>query len=229
MTAKSDLAQNSYQLGMSIDYEDDSANAFTTSSSLSIPVKQDAKFDVSSIEVMPSRLIVGSEANVMFSIYNTGKTSLYNVTISFEADSVSGGDTFVGNIDTGATGNVDAMLTGAAVTEDDGTVKVKISYEDANGEASTVERNMTLIVGEAEEESVSEDLIPDETEETESTGLLPLILIPVILIVGILAAVVTVRKVRERKKEKMLKILERDKAYFSEMEKISLDDAEEKK
>ena len=229
MTAKSDLAQNSYQLGMSIDYEDDSANAFTTSSSLSIPVKQDAKFDVSSIEVMPSRLIVGSEANVMFSIYNTGKTSLYNVTISFEADSVSGGDTFVGNIDTGATGNVDAMLTGAAVTEDDGTVKVKISYEDANGEASTVERNMTLIVGEAEEESVSEDLIPDETEETESTGLLPLILIPVILIVGILAAVVTVRKVRERKKEKMLKILEQDKAYFSEMEKISLDDAEEKK
>lgn len=229
MTAKSDLAQNSYQLGMSIDYEDDSANAFSTSSSLSIPVKQDAKFDVSTIEVMPSRLTVGSEANVMFSIYNTGKTSLYNVTVSFEADSISGGDTYVGNIETGATGNVDAMVTGAALTEDDGTVKVKIKYEDVNGEASIVEKTMTLMVEEEMYDNVLDDMMAEEEEESGSSGILTVIVIVAVLIAGAVAALTGIKKVKARKKEKALKMLEQDKTYFEEMEHMSLDDSEEKK
>lgn len=229
MTAKSDLAQNSYQLGMSIEYEDESANAYNTSSSLSIPVKQDAKFDVSSIEVMPATLSVGSESNVMFSIYNTGKTSLYNVTVSFEADSVSGGDTFVGNIETGGTGNVDAMVTGAAVTEDDGTVKVKISYEDANGEVSTKEQTMTLMVTEEVFDDVMDDMMLDEEEEESGPGILPALLIVVILIAAVIVLTAVVKKMRAKKKEKALKLLEQDKSYFEEMEQISLDDSEEKK
>lgn len=229
MTAKSDLAQNSYQLGMSIDYEDDSANAFSTSSSLSIPVKQDAKFDVSSIEVMPSRLTVGAEANVMFSIYNTGKTSLYNVTVSFEGDSISGGDTFVGNIDTGATGNVDAMLTGAAVTEDDGTIKIKIHYEDVNGEASTVEKTMTLMVEEEMYDDVLDDMLAEEEEESGGSGVLKFLLIAVVLIAAVAAAVLGLKKMKAKKKAKALEMLEQDKTYFEEMENMSLDDPKEKK
>lgn len=228
MTAKSDLAQNSYQLGMSIDYEDDSANAFSTSSSLSIPVKQDAKFDVSSIEVMPSRLTVGAEANVMFSIYNTGKTSLYNVTVSFEGASVSGGDTFVGNIETGATGNVDAMLTGAAVTEDDGTIKIKINYEDVNGEASTVEKTMTLMVEEEAYDDVLDDMLTEEEEESGGFGALKFLAIAVLLIAFAAAAVIGIRKVKAKKKERALEMLEQDKAYFEEMGNMSLDDPKEK-
>lgn len=229
MTAKSDLAQNSYQLGLSIDYEDDSANAFTTSSSLSIPVKQDARFDVSSIEVMPSRLTVGSEANVMFSIYNTGKTSLYNVTVSFEADSVSGGDTYVGNIDTGATGNVDAMLTGAAVTEDDGTVQIKISYEDVNGEKSIAEKTMTLVVEEEVYDEISDDMLLEEEQESDSFDFMKYLLIAAALIAGAAASAVIFRKARTAKKQKALQMLEQDKAFFEEMEKMSLEDPKEKK
>lgn len=229
MTAKSDLAQNSYQLGMVLDYEDDTANAYTTSSSLSIPVKQDAKFDVSSIEVMPSTLIVGSEANVMFSIYNTGKTSLYNVTVSFEADSISGGDTFVGNIETGATGNVDAMVSGAAVTTDDGTVKIKISYEDVNGEASSVERTMTLIVEEEDFSDISDDFSVGEEEHSDNSGILSVLLILILLVAGVTAGVFGIRKWKANKKEKISRMLEEDKSYFDEMEKISLDEPEEKK
>ena len=37
---------------------------------------------------------------------------------------------FVGNLQSGATGNVDVMLTGIAPTMDDGTVIMEISYED---------------------------------------------------------------------------------------------------
>lgn len=229
MTAKSDLAQNSYQLGVSIDYEDDSANTFSTSSSLSIPVKQDAKFDISAVEVMPSSLTVGAESNVMFSIYNTGKTSLYNVKVSFEADSVTGGETFVGNIETGATGNVDAMLTGAALTEDDGTVKIIISYEDTNGEVSEVEKTMTLIVEEEVYDDLEDDMFVEEEEESEGSGILKFLLAAVILIAGAAAVFCILKKIRKQKKEKTLQMLEQDKAYFEEMEKMSLEEPSEKK
>ena len=67
------------------------------------------------------------QSNVMFQIYNTGKTTLYNVQVKFEADSVEGGDTFIGNLAPGATGNVDAMVNGIAATTDDGSVKAVLT------------------------------------------------------------------------------------------------------
>ena len=87
---------------------------------------------------MPEAIEVGNEANVMFSIYNVGKTKLYNVSVKFEADSICGGDTFIGNMDPGATGNVDAYLAGQAATMDDGTVKIIISYEDEEGKTAII-------------------------------------------------------------------------------------------
>ena len=37
---------------------------------------------------LPTDITVGSQSNVMFSIYNTGKTTLYNVQVKMYADSV---------------------------------------------------------------------------------------------------------------------------------------------
>ena len=120
---------------------------------------------------MPEMLEIGNEANVMFSIYNVGKTKLYNVNVKFEAASVSGGDTFLGNIESGATGNVDAYLTAQSVTEDDGTVKILITYEDEEGKQSSVEKTMNLFVSEPYYgEVMMDDMMLGEMEE-ESKGI----------------------------------------------------------
>ena len=74
---------------------------------------------------------------------------LYNVTVTFEGDSIKPTDAYVGNIKPGETGNVDTMLTGIAPTMDDGTIKVRIDYEDENGVAAEpVEKELTLMVTE---------------------------------------------------------------------------------
>ena len=148
LKSKADLAQKPYVVTVNMEYEDNKANAFTETASVSVPIKQEAKVDLSSITLMPEAIEVGNEANVMFSIYNVGKTKLYNVSVKFEADSISGGDTFIGNMDPGATGNVDAYLAGQAATMDDGTVKIIISYEDEEGKTATIEESMTLFVNE---------------------------------------------------------------------------------
>ncbi len=148
MEARSDLAQKPYVVNVTMDYEDENVNAYKNTASVSIPVRQEARVEISSIDVMPEAIDVGSEANVMFSIYNTGKTQLYNTSVKLEAESISGGDAYLGNIAPGATGNVDLYVAGAMATMDEGLVKILITYEDEAGEETTIEKEMTLFVSE---------------------------------------------------------------------------------
>jgi hypothetical protein len=107
---------------------------------------------------------VGGQANVMFSIYNIGKTTLYNANVTLQADSVSGGEAFLGNIAPGATGNVDLYVNGQAATMDDGTVKILLTFEDESGEVTTIEEKMSLFVNEPyyEDPMMYEDMMGGE-------------------------------------------------------------------
>ncbi|MBR5420941.1 MAG: hypothetical protein IK115_07335 [Lachnospiraceae bacterium] len=150
MTARSDLTQKPYVIDLDAAYEDDKNNPYTASTSVSIPVHQEARVDTGDAEILPSAVEVGGTVNVMYSIYNKGKTTLYNVQADFEGDSIEGGMTFVGKLDPGATGNVDAMLNAVAPTMDDGIVKAIVSFEDEAGNVTTIEKELTIFVYEPE-------------------------------------------------------------------------------
>ena len=200
MSAKADLAQKPYVLDIKMDYEDDQRNAFSASSNVSIPVKQVAKYDISSFEVMPSSISVGGESNIMFSIYNTGKTTLYNVKATFEADSITGGDTFAGKIEPGGTGNIDAMVTGQQATTDDGKVKVTISYEDESGNVTTDEKELELFVSEAMAEDFSMDDMEMFEEPKSGSKVGKVVLIIAIIIVVAVAGLFVFLKIKKKKK-----------------------------
>lgn len=73
LNAKADLLQKPYSINLSMKYEDSQATQIDSSSSISIPVKQDARFEFSEFEISPQTIEVGGEANVMCSLYNLGK------------------------------------------------------------------------------------------------------------------------------------------------------------
>lgn len=203
LESRADLSQKPYVLTVNMDYEDASCNPYTADASVSIPVKQEAKFDFGSVDVMPSSISVGSESNVMFSINNTGKTTLYNVNVTFEGDSISGGDTFLGNIEIGGTGNVDAMVTGANVTADDGKVKAIVSYEDESGNVSTKEKEFELFVTEeVSDDFPTDDSAIDDDFNAGQTHKSPVVYIAAIVIVVILIAVVVAVVIIRNKKKK---------------------------
>mgnify|MGYP003291464457 CR=1 FL=1 len=201
LKSKADLAQKPYVVTVDMEYEDSDANSFTETASVSVPIKQEAKVDVSEISIMPEMIEIGNEANVMFSIYNVGKTKLYNVNVKFDAASVSGGDTFLGNIEMGATGNVDAYLTAQSATEDDGTVKILITYEDEEGKQSSIEKTMTLFVSEPYFEDMMMDDMMMEGMEEEGKGLSGW-LIGGIAAFAAIAGAVTFFVVRKKKRTK---------------------------
>ena len=208
MTAKADLTQKPYSLEVKMEYEDEEYEAFTSDASVSIPILQESKFDTSTPDVMPASITVGSQSNVMFSIYNTGKTILYNVQVKFIGDSITGGDTFVGKIESSATGNVDAMITGLAPTMDDGTITAVISYEDAAGNVTTFDKTMNLYVTE-EIVDMSGDMggeIPIDGMDETATGSKDWIIYLVIggVVAGIAAITIIVKERRKNKEKKEL-------------------------
>lgn len=202
LKSKADLSQKPYVVTVNMEYEDSDANPYTETASVSVPIKQEPKVDISSITLMPESVDIGNEANVMFSIYNVGKTKLYNVNVKFEADSISGGDTFIGNMDPGATGNVDAYVTAQAATMDDGTVKILITYENEEGKEETIEKTMTLFVSEPYYPDMMEDPMMMEGMEEEKAGF-PWWGIVLIVLAVIIAAVVAVVVMKKKKRAKL--------------------------
>ena len=151
-TAKAGVDQRSYAITVKEKYDSPEFKNAEESIVVDIPVKQYARLSTSTIDVMPDSMSVGAESNVMFGINNTGKVILYNVTVTFEADSIKKTDAYVGNIKPGETGNVDTMLTGVAPTQDEGIIRIRIDYEDENGApAEPVEKELTLLVTEEQE------------------------------------------------------------------------------
>lgn len=172
-----------------------------------IPVKQMARLNTGTIDIMPDSISVGAESNVMFQINNTGKVLLYNVMVNFIGDSIQPTDSYVGNIKPGETGSVDAMLSGIAPTTDDGKIKIQITYEDENGVVSEpIEKELTLMVIEPVEEDfgMDGDMMEGLPVDAEPTGIekYKKYLIPGLIGVLAIGTIVTVVIVKKRKKKK---------------------------
>lgn len=206
MQAKADLSQKPYVVTVKMKYDTDLKADLTDEAKVSIPVKQESKYDSSTPEVNPSDIMVGEQSNVMFQIYNTGKTTLYNVQVKFEADSVEGGDTFIGNLSPGGTGNVDAMVTGIAGTMDDGTVKAVITYEDEAGNQTREEKDIIIFVNEMmmDDDMMMDMPVMEPEEETKGVGVGVIVGIAAAAVAVIVAAVLLVRFRKKKKAAKQL-------------------------
>ncbi len=196
--------QRSYTITINEQYDSPEFKNAKEAVKIAVGLKQEARLNTGTIEVMPDAISVGEESNVMFSINNTGKVMLYNVNAVFEADSIQKNEAYVGNIEPGKSGNVDTMINGIAPTMDDGKVKLSITYEDENGKVSTVEKEIQLMVNEdqsMDESNVDDTWSSDDIQpEPSTTDKLKHLAIPV-GIVGVVLATVILVVIRRKKKK----------------------------
>jgi len=212
--AKAGLEQKPYVMTIAMKYEDEKANPYEGQGTVSIPVKQVSKYDTGSMEVEPSAISVGEQSDVMFNIYNTGKTTLYNVQVTVNDPAFEQALAFVGNLSPGATGNVDLMVTGAQVNE--GETKLSISYEDESGKVTKDEIPISLQVSEAslDEGGFGE---PGDLPEEPKAGMPVYLKVIIGLGSALIVTVVTLviiklakRKRRKRDEEELEEYLDED-------------------
>ena len=199
--------QRSYTITINEQYDSPEFKNAKEAVKIAVGLKQEARLNTGTIEVMPDAISVGEESNVMFSINNTGKVMLYNVNAVFEADSIQKNEAYVGNIEPGKSGNVDTMINGIAPTTDDGKIKLSITYEDENGKVSTVEKEIQLMVNDdqsMDESNVDDTWNSDDVQpEPSTTDKLKHLAIPVGIVGVVLAAVILVVIRRKKKKAGM--------------------------
>ena len=216
LNAKADLLQKPYSMDLTMKYEDPNATQVEGSSSISIPVKQDARFEFSDFEISPQSIAVGEEANVMCSLYNLGRIKLYNVKATFEGKNIKKSEVFIGNVESGATGSIDAMLEGKKVSDGPAKVTMTLSYEDESGNISKTTKDLTLEVTEkVDDEAMATDVPEEETQKSFPV-------IPVVIVVLIIAAVAAVVILKKRKKKQLAESEEEE--LLDELERSSEDE-----
>lgn len=218
LNARADLVKKPYSISMSMKYEDKSAAQYEAQSSLAIPVIQDARFEFSKIEIAPETVAVGEEANISCSLYNLGRVKMYNVKARFEGKMIESNEQFIGNLDSGATGMIDAIVTAKEETTDNTECKLILTYEDDAGNVSTAEEKFDLTVMPM---SDSGDLgaMADIPEEQ---GGLPIGMILAAAVVVIAAVAVAIVLIMKRKKAKRLEAEEEE--LFDEVERSAEDE-----
>lgn len=221
LNAKADLLQKPYSINLSMKYEDSQATQIESSSSISIPVKQDARFEFSEFEISPQTIEVGGETNVMCSLYNLGRIKLYNAKARFEGNGIKKQEIFIGNVDAGATGSIDAMLQGEKVTNGNSKITMTLSYEDESGNISETTKEFELEVTEAVNDS-DMHMNTDGDVEAGSSGF-PVV--PVVVVIAIIAgAVAAVVFVKKKKKKQMLN---EEEELLDELDRSSEDEREQ--
>lgn len=221
LNAKANLLQKPYSINLSMKYEGSQATQIESSSSISIPVKQDARFEFSEFEISPQTIEVGGEANVMCSLYNLGRIKLYNAKARFEGNGIKKQEIFIGNVEAGATGSIDAMLQGEKVTNGNSKITMTLSYEDESGNISETTKDFELEVTEAVDDS-DMHMNTDGDIEAGSGGfpVVPVVVV-IVIIAGAVAAVVFVKK---KKKKQMLN---EEEELLDELDRSSEDEREQ--
>ena len=221
LNSRADLIQKPYSITMSMLYENKNAEQFESQSSLAIPVTQEARFEFSDIQIMPDTAEIGEEANITCSIYNLGRVKMYNVKVGFEGDAIEGQELFLGNLESGATGMVDGIVTALAESYEENNCRLVLSYEDDAGNVTETKQEFTMTVTQPADDMVMEDDFPvmDEEEPGGHTGLI-IALIAGIVLAGGTAAVVIIRR-RKKKSDR------EEEEWFDEVERSAEDESGE--
>lgn len=219
MTARADLTEKPYVLEVKMTYDAGDNADLTDTASVSIPIYQQARFDTGEEVVGETYATVGEENSLSFSIYNTGRTTLNNVWFRFHDDYVEGDDVFVGTIEPGNTGYVDATFTPMSVNE--GTLRGAIEYEDDAGNVTSIDKEFELMISEYVEEEVEFD--PEMYAMEEEQPGLPLwawiAIIAGAAVIVLIIIVVLIRRAKKKKQEALLMEEEDEEDSDAEPEK----------
>ncbi|MEA5051244.1 MAG: CARDB domain-containing protein [Oscillospiraceae bacterium] len=208
--AKADAAPGSYNASFALSYDAGLKDPVSDTEVISIPVKQVPKVQVAKIQLSSTDLFVGQDLNVMTSINNTGKSTLYNVNAAFtdKAGVFADGEQYLGNVQSGASGSVDIYLT--AQTVGTGDITMVVTYEDENGGKFTYTDSTSANVTERTADPVV-DPTTDPTQQTGSGAKVWIILALIVLAVAALIFFLSRRKQKKLKEQKKRDKLEAER------------------
>ncbi|MBQ9935253.1 MAG: hypothetical protein IJO70_05325 [Lachnospiraceae bacterium] len=196
MEAGADLASKPYVMDVKFSYEDRYGTPIEDATTLVIPVIQNQRVSVGSLDVQSQAIMVGDETDVSFTVNNQGRGEIFNVNAKIVGEGIEATEAFVGNVASGGMGYVDITVTATDYETATGTVQAIITFEDSVGNESQITQDIALEVFEYVEpvEDFSDVTVTPEAPSHIS----PVVIIAVVVLVIVLVVVI---KKRKQKKE----------------------------
>lgn len=199
MKAANGLEEKAYKLFVKTEYESSGGIGYTVDETVFIPVILEQRLSVTDIFLAEEMVELGDTVEISAAINNLGEGTLYNVSAMIEGDNLDRMMTYVGNIESGKSGTLDALTKAVVVTEGQHTKnKMIISYEDKKGNKheSEVEIEATVL------EPVYENL--EKVKESADHSDIIKTIINIILGVAVAASIVWFFIRRKKRKQQML-------------------------
>ncbi len=177
----------------------------TTTENISIPVVQPDRFELSDV-TNEETCFVGQETTFSIPYVNKGKAVTSNISakITGEGFDTLSKEVWIGNCASGASGNIDIIITPNMTGES--VAKVKVEYEDANGEKKTKNVEISFM---AEEQIIEQPKINPEELPQEEPKMDPRVKIAIICVIIIAVLIVLIIVIKKLKKKAEAKRMER--------------------
>ncbi len=223
LITKNDTQPKIYSVDFEMNYEDDKGKSYDANDQpykdteqITINVKQLNRLEVAELGV-PEMAMMGEEIPLDVNFFNMGKSTMYNLLVTLEGDFDKRDATrFVGTFEPGANEYFSASIIPSAEGEQKG--KLKFTFEDANGEAEEVIKEITIMVEggmiddgmgmgkdfNPDEMGMGEDFNPDEMGMDGEQKAMPNYVKYLIGAAALIAAVTAVVIVKRKKRKKQL-------------------------
>lgn len=171
MTAVSGLSEKSYKLTIKCEYEDTNGYSYTVEDNIYIPVSLEQRISVTDV-MSDASVKLGDDVEITARVNNIGEGTLYNVTIKVQGDNIEEQTTYIGNIESGKSGNADILARTSHATEYGRYNKnyMIVTYEDRQKNKHEQQQEISLnieatnysdleVLKEPEEKSISTEII----------------------------------------------------------------------
>ena len=211
LTVKADASPKSYGVDIALDFQAKEGSNYQdlkSTETITIPVTQPDRFEVEDVQISDYNY-VGDSIYCSVSYVNMGKNPIYNLTISVEGTGFSTAEpsAYIGNVEAGSGDYYEPSLTADMAGPVEG--KIILTYEDAAGNQSTVERPFSTTV---QEMMVDPGIDMPVEPVVEETGL-PLagkVAIGAGAGVVVIVVVVVVLKLRKKRRRKAVPDFDED-------------------
>jgi len=207
MSAVPDAKAKNYVITVRFEYEDEKGNPIIGEEEVGVNVTQISKLELGSIYMDPNPY-AGNTVYLDFSVQNTGKTTLYNLKVTVEADEgvdTGGSEALFGNFASGS----NEYYYGTFVPMEPGTknVDIVVTYDLDSGERVEKRESFTLNVMEMNFDYGDGMYFPDEFYPPEQSGggvfsgvmLFVWIGAGVVVLAGVIVLVVLLKRAKSRK------------------------------
>lgn len=169
--AQSDIDDEPVKIYVMVDYEDPDATAHSASQTVVINVSQLMRIRLDEPVLPTDGSVAGESYPVSMGVFNLGRTTLYNVTVTAQSDNPNlnvGASFYCGNMESGTGKTAELRLTPTAAGSY--SADIVVTYENGRGESFTEKKAIGFYSEDFEEEDWFAEMEPIEPETTPEPG-----------------------------------------------------------